>query len=319
MNQERPTDIQGFEFLTNRYTNYLLVHNYSQLTVRQIGYRMKAFADWAADMGVTRPKDASKGLFESYKRYLYYRGSHRDGDKLNPNYVRGVLSVLKNFLKWCVKEGAIDFNPMSELELPKRNKNVIRSVLTHEQVEDVLNGIDLSCSVGFRDRAIMETIYSSGIRRSELVALDINDLNKQKGYMLIRSGKGNKDRLIPVGQRAIEWIEKYEVETRSLWVNTSCTALFVTKYGKRISSETITKMARKYFDSASVKTKGAAHVYRHSMATTMLNAGVDLRHIQEMLGHDSIQSTQIYTKVAIEKLKEVHEKSHPAKSIRDKK
>lgn len=307
-------DLDSFEFLVNRYCNWLVVNNYSERTATRLRYTFRQFEPWCESMGVTKPREVTKAVVESYKRYLANRKSLKDGTKLKASYVRGVLTYIRMFFRWCAKQGFIEANPMADFDLPKRDKTIVRMVLDPLDVEDVLNRVNVDRDAGLRDRAVLETLYSTGIRRMEVSGLDLSDLDRERGVVLIRLGKGKKDRLIPIGNRAIAWIDKYLIELRPRWApEPDHGAMFITRFGTRLSERTVGKMVRRYFDDAGIEQKGGAHVLRHSMATSMLDAGADLRHIQEMLGHECIQSTQIYTKVSIEKLKEVHTLKHPAR------
>lgn len=307
-------DLDGFEFLVNRYSHWLIANNYSEHTATTMRYTFKHFVPWCEAMGVTKPKEITKAHLESYKRYLANRKSIKDGTKLKASYVRSKLTYIRMFFRWCTKLGYLYSNPMADFDLPRRDKTIIRTVLDPLVVEDVLNQVNVETYAGLRDRALLETLYSTGIRRMEVKGLDISDLDRDRGFVLIRLGKGKKDRLIPIGDRAVAWIDKYLIELRPRWApEPDHGALFITRFGTRISERTVGKIVRRYFNDAGIEQKGGAHVLRHSMATSLLDAGVDLRHIQEMLGHESIQSTQIYTKVSIEKLKEVHTQKHPAR------
>jgi integrase/recombinase XerD len=173
---------------------------------------------------------------------------------------------------------------------------------------------DLSSPIGLRDRAILELFYSSGIRRMEVVNIAIYDVNFDRGVLMIRKGKGKKDRVVPVGQRAMDWIEKYMYEARPLL---HCAAvednvLFLSVRGTFLNPDHLTALIRKYVEESGIPKKGACHIFRHTMATLMLDNGADIRHLQEMLGHADIKTTQIYTHVSIPQLKKVHEMTHPA-------
>jgi integrase/recombinase XerD len=313
MTSKTSVDLDSFEALLERYCLWLQVNNYSESTLVRMRYVMVNFQAWSDFLGITRPREVTRAILESYKRYLYNQKSKKDSKPLKMSYIRNILTYLKMFFRWCTKQGMLNFNPMAEFDLPKRDKTVVRSVLSPLQVEQVLGAIEIDRDAGLRDRAVLETIYSTGMRRMEAGGLDLCDVDFDRGLVLIRLGKGKKDRLIPIGDRALAWIDKYLIELRPKWAPfPENNALFLSRFGRRLDPSKVGKIARDAFVRADMKVKGSAHVFRHAMATAMLNAGADIRHIQEILGHENVQSTQIYTKVSVEKLKRVHEQKHPA-------
>jgi integrase/recombinase XerD len=167
-----------------------------------------------------------------------------------------------------------------------------------------------------RDRAVLETLYSTGMRRMEICALALRDVDLEGGIAKVRQGKGQKDRMVPIGARAVAWIEKYLAEVRpALVASPAEPALFLTMYGAPFSKSHVTTAARAYKLLAGVEKKGACHIFRHTAATQMLENGADTRYVQALLGHEALQSTQIYTRVAIRKLKEVHTATHPSAKL----
>jgi integrase/recombinase XerD len=162
---------------------------------------------------------------------------------------------------------------------------------------------------------MLETLYSTGMRRSELAGLSVFDLDRERGTVMIRLGKGKKDRMIPIGERALRWIERYQLEARSqLLATRNQNALFLTTLGEAFMPPRLTELVRDYVIAAKIGKSGSCHLFRHTMATLMLENGADIRFIQAMLGHVDISTTQIYTRVSIRKLKEIHTATHPAKS-----
>ena len=168
--------------------------------------------------------------------------------------------------------------------------------------------------MGLRDRAILEIFYSTGMRRSELMGLGLFDLDRERGTVMIRQGKGKKDRMIPIGERAITWIDRYQTRVRpELVIERGNTTLFLTQAGEAFTPDRLTQLVRGYVKAADIGKTGSCHLLRHTMATLMLENGADIRYIQAMLGHAELSTTQIYTQVSIRKLKEIHSATHPAK------
>jgi integrase/recombinase XerD len=173
---------------------------------------------------------------------------------------------------------------------------------------------DLETEKGLRDRALLEVLYSTGIRRQEVINLCLQDINTASGVLFIRQGKGKKDRFVPIGERALQWIEKYKTEVRPYHqLPSSPDNLFLDEIGKALDPHKVSRAVKKYVKQAAIDKVGSCHLFRHTMATLMLENGADIRFIQQMLGHAQISTTEIYTHVAIHKLKEIHKLTHPAR------
>lgn len=180
-------------------------------------------------------------------------------------------------------------------------------------MEAVLALPDIDYAQGLRDRAMLELLYGTGLRRMELAGLNVADIEAERGTLHVRRGKGGKGRFLPIGERALAWVKKYEAEARPLLqVDPHEPALFLNIDGKRLSMNAMSSRVRGYLDKAGIHKAGACHLFRHTMATAMLDNGADVRHVQEMLGHADIGTTQLYTKVSVAKLKAVHAATHPA-------
>ena len=166
--------------------------------------------------------------------------------------------------------------------------------------------------LGMRDRAMLELFYSTGMRRVEVCRLELPDFNAQRGTIHVRKGKGKKDRMVPVGEQAIFWIEKYLVHARPrLCLDTRTQAVFLTGYGGPFHPDVLSRYVSKWMKEAGLHGKGSCHMLRHTCATHMLEGGADIRYIQQLLGHESLETTAIYTAVDIRKLQEVHARCHP--------
>ena len=205
-------------------------------------------------------------------------------------------------------------NPAADLELPRAEKRLPRHVLTGAQAERVLGLPDVAQALGLRDRAILEAFYSTGMRRMELLGLKLYDLDQDRGTVFIRQGKGKKDRMIPMGDRAFSWVRRYLEEARpSLALTPDDGTVFLTNVGLVFEPNRLTQMVRDYVDKAETGKTGACHLFRHTCATLMLEGGADIRFIQQLLGHEKLETTQIYAQVSIRMLKEVHTRTHPAR------
>jgi len=219
------------------------------------------------------------------------------------------LASLRSFYKYLVRTGRIEASPVSVIRTPRQDKRLPK-FMDLPAIERLMDAPDTSTLLGARDRAIIETIYSSGLRISELVGMNIEDLDEFSEAVRI-PGKGKKERLVPVGSKAVEAIEAYLTMRRAEGGRVKKGALFVNKAGRRISDRSVRRKLTRYLQMAGIPTSMSPHTLRHSFATHMLNAGADLRSVQEMLGHASLSTTQIYTHLTTRRLKEVYDKAHP--------
>jgi len=222
------------------------------------------------------------------------------------------LASLRSFYKYLVRTGALEASPLSVIRTPRLDKRLPKCLDIH-QVSALLEAPDTSTVLGARDRAILETIYSSGLRIGELVALNIEDLDEFSEALRIR-GKGKKERLVPVGGKALVAIAAYLEMRNGSARSTRRGPLFVNNSGKRLSDRSIRRKLDKYLQIAGINVHVSPHALRHSFATHMLNAGADLRSVQEILGHQSLSTTQIYTHLTTTRLKEVYDRAHPLAS-----
>jgi integrase/recombinase XerD len=214
------------------------------------------------------------------------------------------VSTLKRFYQYCLRERRIAADPTLKLDPPKRAPRFPRS-LSEPDVEALLAAPDTATPLGLRDRAMLETLYATGLRVSELVALKTFEVNLDAN--VVRAlGKGSKERLVPLGEEAADWISRY-LKTRSA----KCDALFVTGRGRGMTRQAFWYLIRRYGARAIPGKKLSPHVLRHAFATHLINHGADLRVVQLLLGHADISTTQIYTHVARERLKALHAKHHP--------
>jgi len=224
------------------------------------------------------------------------------------------------WFRWLVRNNHILHNPASDLDMPKLEKRLPRAVLNEEEAERLMIQPDLRDPLGVRDRAILETFYSTGIRRMELVNLKLYNVDHLRGTLSVWLGKGKKDRVIPIGERALLWVDKYLREVRpQLVMEPDEGTIFLSIEGGPFHLDRMSKLVRDYVEQANLGKSGACHMLRHTMATLMLENGADIRFIQEMLGHSELQSTQIYTQVSIRQLKKIHSATHPGASLEKKK
>ncbi|AGF48158.1 integrase/recombinase XerD [Candidatus Kinetoplastibacterium oncopeltii TCC290E] len=220
------------------------------------------------------------------------------------------LASLKKFYAWALREKLIKYNPCLLIKTSKQDKNVPKT-LSEIQVEELLKAPNTDTEIGLRDRAMLETMYSTGLRVSELVHLKTNDVNLSDGFIHIVMGKGGKDRLVPLGEESIYWIERYISNIRETLTPLNKKALFITNRLEAMTRQAFWQIVKKYAIIAKIDVHLSPHVLRHAFATHLLNHGADLRVVQMLLGHSNISTTQIYTHIANERLRKLHYTHHP--------
>jgi integrase/recombinase XerD len=291
------------EALLDRYTDFLQVElRLSRQTVETYSRECNVAAAMVGRDGGSLP-DLTTG---EVINYLLKRQA--EGEPLDQRTVAKNLSALRSFYQFCILEGIREDNPALKVSSP-RGEYRLPGVLSVDQIENLLAGIDVSKPGGIRDRALYELIYSAGLRISEAVALDLSHMYLQEGLILVR-GKGDKERLVPLGDEAVGWMNHYLEHARPKLVkNPAERAVFVNRRGGRLSRKGMWKRFHELTQSVGITAK--VHTLRHSFATHLLEGGADLRAVQELLGHADIGTTQIYTHIDTEDLKQYHQEYHP--------
>jgi len=230
---------------------------------------------------------------------------------LSPSSVSRNLSSIKMFHKFLVGEGVSKMNPAENIETPKLSKT-LPDVLNQDEIETILNQPNPVEPLAIRDKAILETLYATGMRVTEAITLKQSNVNKDEGIVRV-FGKGSKERLVPIGKSALKWIAKYlnEVRGNLSKQGSGQDVLFLNARGRPMSRMAVWNIVRTYTTKSGIKKEVHPHTFRHSFATHLLEGGADLRAVQEMLGHSDISTTQIYTHIDREYLKEVHKTFHP--------
>jgi integrase/recombinase XerD len=219
------------------------------------------------------------------------------------------LSTIRQFYRFLIEEELITADPTRDLSSPKRGV-YLPEVLNREEVELLLNSPDVNTTLGIRDKAMLELLYATGLRVSELTGLKLHNLNLHVGYLICR-GKGDKERLVPMGESAVRWVGDYIRNARSRLTKKPTDILFCSKRGGRMTRQNFWHTIRRYALQAGIFKPISPHILRHSFATHLLSGGADLRSVQMMLGHADISTTQVYTHISSKRLKEVHERYHP--------
>jgi integrase/recombinase XerD len=273
---------------------------------------VRRFLRWCAKREVETPDWLSPGLLREWLEWLeVYRT--RGSQPLAESSREGILRAVNAFLGYLVVRHVIEGNPLEGYRIMHRKGRDLPSVLDESEVSALLLEPDTNDVLGLRDRAILELLYSSGLRRAELAYLRLRDLRINAGLLTVRRAKGGKQRVAPVGKVATHWLKRYLTDARPALVvpEDPSDHVFLTSYGSRFSVAYLGVLVRKHLDRIGVKSKGACHLMRHACATHMLDHGSDLRTIQTMLGHSRLDTTEIYTHVSMERMREVHHASHP--------
>lgn len=286
------------------YLAYLNVERgLAQNTLDAYGRDLRAYARFLQQHNVTSFRDTEKEAVRAYLEQLHNLG--RASSTISRN-----LAAIKSFYQFLVDEDLLESDPTVHLDSPKVVKRLPR-VLNVSEVEALLNQPSLDNVHSIRDKAMLEVIYATGIRVSELVSLDLLDISLEAGYLRCL-GKGNKERIVPLGSVAIKYLELYlEVARPEIVKRSGETALFVNHHGRRLTRQGFWKIIKRYAKEANIDENITPHTLRHSFATHLLENGADLRSVQEMLGHADISTTQIYTHITRNRLQEVYRKSHP--------
>lgn len=330
-----PETLGGFRAYVLDMLQWMAACAFSPHTIKNRRIDLGYFVHWCEERSIQRPDEVTRALLERYRLHVFhYRRKPADKDQagLPLSFVSQShrLVAVRVFFQWMTRQHHLLYNPASELELPRAQKRLPRNILSVAEIEQVLNAIDTveannpePTGLGVRDRAMLETLYSTGMRRGELVALHTGDLDTQRGTVHIRQGKGAKDRVVPIGERACRWIEKYLSAIRPLYLEASgepdSGALFLARHGQGMQGKQLSVIVKKTVEAAQLERfqethpNAACHLFRHACATHMLEAGADIRYIQALLGHAKLTTTEVYTQVSILQLKAVHERTHPAR------
>lgn len=289
---------------TESYIAYLqLEKTLSDNTAQSYRFDLQRLAAYLSqhkglDLEQVTPSDLS-----AYIRLLYDLG-------FAPTSIQRTISSIKSFFAFIASEGYIRTDPTELLESPKASRT-LPSVLSVDEIEAVINAVDLQKRGGIRDRAIIETLYATGFRVSELCSFAFEQLLQREGLVRV-FGKGSKERIVPIGESALFWIQEYSEKERFCFAKPdSGSVVFLNMRGGAFTRMGIWKLIRQYTSKAGIKKEVSPHTFRHSFATHLLEGGADIRTVQEMLGHSNIVTTEIYTHVDREYLKEVHRTFHP--------
>jgi len=297
--------------LVKSFFMQLRVLNYSQATINDYAYNLRSFTDWLATKQVHDVQGITRALVCEYQVHCFEklnrRGKHDAVGTRN-----NALKTVKAFCAFLADQGHVLDDPAKRVRYARMPKRLPRSILTPAEMRRLLQMPTKETAVGCRDRCIMELLYSTGLRSMELRNLKLTDLNLEEGILQVIDGKGHKDRYVPVGKVACRHLVHYIAHVRPMLLKKRpCDALFLTVRGAAMDKQSVGAAVTRYVGRAGIKKTITPHSFRHTCATHLLQNKANLRHIQEILGHASLETTQLYTSVTIQELKEAHAQCHP--------
>ncbi len=290
--------------LVDRFCDHLwLEDGLAKLTLAAYRNDLTLFGGW---LEKERKQFLNAAVSGDIEAYLAWRFSQH----AQPRSAARYTSTLKRFYRYLLRENLIAVDPTLNLDSPKLPRSLPKT-LTEDDVERLLDNADTNTPLGLRDRAMLETLYATGLRVSELVGLKLTAVNVNDGVLRV-TGKGNKDRLVPLGEESVQWLRRYLADSRPLLLNRQlCDEVFVTTRGAGMTRQAFWYLIKRHALAAGITRPLSPHTLRHAFATHLLNHGADLRVVQMLLGHSDISTTQIYTHVARERMKQLHAQHHP--------
>jgi len=297
--------------LLHRFQGDLQIRNYSDRTVTDYGYSLALFLRFLDQRGLTELQSLTSATLTDFQRWTYYQPTRRGTARgvLNQN---SILAAVKSFCRFMKSEGFLCTDPSENIEYAREPRRLPRNVLTPEEAKHIIEGVDITTPLGYRDRTILEVFYATGIRNEELRHLNVADVNLEEGLLSVNHGKGGKDRITPLGQIASRFLESYINGIRPVLKGENRSErLFLSFRGKPIDAHTVGDLVKRHTKLANVKKHVTPHVWRHTCATHLVKNNANIRHVQDLLGHGSLATTQRYLQLTITDLKAAHAKFHP--------
>ncbi len=296
------------------YLNHLKIQGRSPYTIRSARYNLRHFVRFLEAENTASIDDLNEDIIAEYRQELYFCLTAR-GKPLTLRTQSQMLGVVKGFTRFLKESDYLIRDPADGMRLPRKPRRLPRVILTSNEIKKLLQSIDTRTNRGYRNRIILEILYDTAIRRAEVANIKLHDLDLASGYIRI-SGKGDKDRVVPLSKRVCELVQNYILMVRHTFVNGNDPGwLILNRWGGKMDPNGIWAVVKRCVGLSGIKKNITTHTFRHTCATHMLKAGAPARHLQEMLGHESLESTQIYTHVTINDLKEIHAKYHPSETL----
>jgi len=291
-----------------KFGQHLAAQGFGELSIPDYIRNVELFLEYLRSMGIEQLTDVDRKVMADYQLEVSFE-THR-GKVLSHSTQRKRLTCVRQFFLYLLKEDAVLFDPSSDMEFPKLNDQLPRDILTKREIGELLSEADPESILGLRDRAMLEVLYSTGIRVSELAGLTLDDIDLRNAELKVR-GKGKKERIVPLGEVVKDYLERYLAHSRPVLAGSDERSLFVSNRGRRFYYTNISFIVRNYGKRAGITKRVSPHGLRHTCATHLLQGRADIRQIQKILGHASIATTQRYTRVEISDLKKVLRRCHP--------
>lgn len=300
------------DLVRERYRQQLELLNYSARTLTTQATYFNRLGEFLAEVNIQDVGAMTSQTLHDFQRWLFYEPTVKGVARTVASQNR-VLSFIRSLFEFLHQEGLITHNPTAALKLAREPDPLPKNVLTPQEARKIVEAPDTSNAVGYRDRTLLEVLYSTGIRKAELLNLKVEDINIEEELLTVRKGKGAKDRVVPLSGVACKYLETYIKAIRPELLRGHATdVLFVSlRHGYTLGTHSIGHIVEKYTRQARVKKKVTPHLWRHTCATHLLKNNANLRHVQEMLGHRSLATTERYLRLTITDLKEAHRKFHP--------
>jgi integrase/recombinase XerD len=300
-----------FDELLHRFQSDLQIRNYSARTVTDYGYSLALLLRFLDQRQITDIQSVTTATLAEFQRWVYYQPTKRGAARgvVNQN---AILAAVKSFCRFLQAEGILAADPAQGIAYAREPRRLPRNVLTPQEAKRIIESVDTTTVLGYRDRTILEVLYATGIRNQELRQLKVGDVNLEEGLLRVNDGKGGKDRVTPLGQIASRFLETYLKGIRpQLDTGRNASALFLSFRGKPIDAHSVGDLVKRHAKLARVKKHVTPHVWRHTCATHLVKNNANLRHVQDLLGHGSLATTERYLQLTIADLKAAHAKFHP--------
>jgi integrase/recombinase XerD len=294
-----------------QYLNAMMATGRSPHTVRGAKSAFKALVAFLGSVGVETIEQVTHDALLRYREEISWHMTDK-GTPLTARSQSELLGHVRAFCRWMVAQDWLVSDPSKRIPNPRKPQQLPKAILDEAEVQRILAQPDLHTASGYRDRVILEVLYSSAIRREEAANLQLQDVDTEHGFLIVRGGKNRKDRAVPIGANVCALLQTYIAGVRADWPGADRDRhLFLNRFGAGMGPNAVWHVVRKYVQTAGIGRAVSTHTFRHSCATHMLRAGAPIRHLQEMLGHASVETTQVYTRLTITDLKAVHRRFHP--------
>jgi len=298
------------------YLKHLKILGRSDAFIKNVKYGLGNLTRFLENEGIYHIEDLTFEIFEDYQQDLAFYPTKK-GRLMAIESQGKILSMVKGFTRHLKEKDYLVSDPAQRIKLPKIPMRLPKVILSKKEIKTLLTAQDPRTNTGYRDRIILEILYDTAIRRFEVAGIKLTDLDLEAGYIRIK-GKGNKQRVVPLSKRVCALVKNYILFIRPFFIKDKDKGYLIAgRFGSQINLSTINDIVRECVKRSGIKKRATTHTLRHTCATHMLKNGAPIRHIQEMLGHACIETTQVYTRVTINDLKEIHAKYHPSESLKD--